>query len=219
MFVFKGEIAFNGHAAELAKQHARKREPVVHFGKRHFSLVQFHAHRKSVSFCCHSLLNHLLHVVVKMFKQIHVAFSEFLFVGKRNHTPICLVHFEHHLLRPAAMFFLGYLFGIVGNFVVCADFSAHIQRLRNGECAGKHVSSVGFEAFVYFLSHVRKFVNHVVAEFVKRIGQFGVVFFHNLSHRGERLCYRRTEIVQFVACGIVKQMCFTAVAKICSRCL
>ena len=145
LFVGQGDGAAQVQSAQLAQQHARQAQSVVHLGHGHFGFVHLYLYRQSVGFGGHSFGYHLLHVAVQLLQQLQVAFGQFFLVGQRHHLPVGLVGAQYDVLHAAVVLLLCQFLGIPGYFVVGAYLSAHVEGLRQGQCSGIHVSGVGAE--------------------------------------------------------------------------
>lgn len=136
-----------------------------------------------------------------MTQHVAVADGQALLVAQRNHLPISLVGFEHHLLFFGPESLLSHLFAVARDAVVSADFSAHIKRLRQQCGRRRHVSRVGSQSVndvrsdaVHGASNLRQIVAALLDERceVRKLlddlsGYFAKLSRHRCSESRERL--------------------------------
>ena len=160
--------------AQLAEQHPRQVQPVVHLGQRQGGFVCLHLDGEGVRAGGHAFGHHLVHVAFQLLEQPEVAFGQFLFMRQRHHLPVGLVGAEDDVLRPCPVLLAGQFFGIAGDFVVGADFAAHVERLGQGQGAGIHVARVGAQRVHQGASRVVQRAGQALPQGGQRAAQFGV---------------------------------------------
>ena len=92
LLVSQRHLFVDGQAAQLAKQHLRQHQSVVHLDQRHLGLVHLNGNAQSLRTGSHTLGNHLLHVLVQLLHQFQVGLSQFLLMAQRHHLPVGLVY-------------------------------------------------------------------------------------------------------------------------------
>ena len=85
-------------SAELCEEHAAEHESVLHAHECHFRLVEAYAHGQFVRPCCHSLVNHLQHVLVEVLEHVAVCGGNAELVAQCDDLPVGLVDVEDDVL-------------------------------------------------------------------------------------------------------------------------
>ena len=142
IFIGKNHWLIKGLTAKLRQRHARKHQSVLYLGKGNIGFVDFNIYTEQGGSGCHTLLKHLLHIIVEVGDKFQITLSEFFLGTQRNHEPIGLVNAVNHILGFAVMKQFGNFFGIFGNLIHSLDFSSHVDWLGNKHSSRKHIVSI-----------------------------------------------------------------------------
>ena len=152
-FVGQRHLLVEGQSAELAEQHAREHQPVVHLRQRHLGLVHLHVDAQAVASRSHALVDHLVHVGIEFPNQFEVTLCELPLMMERHHLPVGLVDAIEGSLAACIHRVLRHILGDVGHLVHGDDASAHEDGLRQHDGAGEEMTGVRIESVHDLLSH------------------------------------------------------------------
>ena len=128
--------------AELCERHFRQYQPIVNLCLIDLRLVELYFDCQQVGAGGHTFIYHGLYVGPQGVEQGHVAERELLLGLERDDLPVGCVDGIDDVLRFVAAHLAGQLLGEVGQAVHGHDLAPHVDRLRQGDCAEKHVVDV-----------------------------------------------------------------------------
>ena len=145
LLVGQDEVLVERHSAQLAQEHARQAESVLHLRDLHLGFVYTHVDLQSVGSRGHALGNHLLNVVVELHHKVAETLGQALLLLQRNHEPIGFVDVVEHVLRLLLDARVGHVGADVGHAVGSAYGASHVEGLAHEHRAGPHRAGVGAE--------------------------------------------------------------------------
>ena len=163
----------------MVEQHARKYQSVVDLSKSHLGLVHLYVYAQSVATCSHALVDHLVHIAIKLLDQFEIALGQLFLVVERNHLPVGLVDLIECGLTTNIGGIPCHLGVDICHLVGCDNCTTHKHRLRHHDSTSKHVAGIGIERIYYLLSHS-----------IQRIGYITKALSSHLVDNGPRESHR-----------------------------
>ena len=141
-------LALQGKADALAKQHLGQGETVIGLGEEHPGFVHLNLHLKGVGLGGNAGGDGLVHIGLHLQQEVKITLGQFLLVGNGDDLPISLIHVQHHVGVLHVVFAPGQIFGQGGHLVGINYLSAYEHRLLHAHGTYPDIVEVRVQGFV-----------------------------------------------------------------------
>lgn len=153
VLVSQMDISVEVKSTDLAEIHTGQCEPVIHTRLRHLGLIDPHSLAELIGASCHTLVEHLAHIIVKLSDEFQILSGQDLFLPQTHHLPVSLVNIVERGLLCTVYIVVSLSDINVGHTIGRRDGSTHIDGLPHEDIAAKEVTGVRPESLSDVLSH------------------------------------------------------------------